>query len=534
MEQTTSFQDSQQDFQVFDTEYSLNLHIPNVSIKIIHSSPAVHNDQAFTEFVNGEERCLKFVNQDLTFLQASHILLTFSNVSHVPTQLKESLCITLPTHISTEDNNTSCTQIVEPALGFTLIEIHHAQNEPKLTVPQLLQIESCKDYIKTPLQTLDGIYVTQPERFLSLAQEVKKLAEEFWKEEIPSQWAGLPPEKLLQESFIEQLDALQGLDQLAPLTAAKEHLPSNIINILELLGKADNIPFNQRYNLAEDCTDRYYTKVIKTLICLLKNSFHDRQLVLVNTARALKFLESYVAWQAKLWKVFSKYHNLPDHFHDPKTTLQAEFDLLKKATSKNIQNIQEMVQSQQAYTTALFGHINTLYTKLAQLDKQVQIHCPYPHPQLDVIQLNAPDYNLDIDRELDPATDIQPLNAESAKENTPTDTSKPEDLTAIPPTTNRPEHQPSEVSADTDHTEYHSSEQPRAEHPSDYCPQLEDIPELETDEENWDNGQFDDVELLNHHNSTEESDRICCEYSAYFEKVKGQEYSPYHTTQGIE
>ena len=214
-------------------------------------------------FVNGEERCLKFVNQDLTFLQASHIPLTFSNVSHAPTALKESSHIRLPTHISTEDNNTLCTQIVEPVLGFTLVEIHCAQNEPKLTVPQLLEIKSCKDYVKNPLQTLDGIYMTQPKRFLPLAQEAKNLAEEFWKEEIVSQWAGLTPEKLLQESFIEQLDALQSLDQLALLTAAKEHLPTDIINILELLGKADNIPFNQLYNLAEDCADRYYTKVIK-------------------------------------------------------------------------------------------------------------------------------------------------------------------------------------------------------------------------------------------------------------------------------
>ena len=179
----------------------------------------------------------------------------------------------------------------------------------------MLRIESCKDDTKTLLQTLDGIYVTQPKRFLPLAQEVKKLVEEFQKE-ITSQRAGLPPEKLLQESFIEQLNALQSLDQLALLTAAKEHLPGDIINILELLGKMDNIPFNQLYNLAEDGADRYYTKVIKTLTCLLKNSFHDRQLVLVNTARALKFLESYVAQQAKLWKVLSKYHNLPDHFHD--------------------------------------------------------------------------------------------------------------------------------------------------------------------------------------------------------------------------
>ena len=264
-EQTTPFQDSQQDFQVFGTEYSLNLHTPNVSIERIHSPPVVHNDQAFTEFVKGEERCLKFVNQDLTFLQESHILSTFCSVSHAPRQLKESSRMTLPTHISTEDNNTSHTQVVELALGLTPAEIRCAQNEPKLTVSQLLKIESCKDYTKTPLQTLDGIYVTQPKRFLPLAQEAKKLAEEFRKEEIASQCAGLPPEKLLQESFVGQLYALQSLDQLAPLTAAKEHLPSDIINILELLRKADNIPFNQLYNLAEDCADRYYTKVIKTL-----------------------------------------------------------------------------------------------------------------------------------------------------------------------------------------------------------------------------------------------------------------------------
>ena len=128
---------------------------------------------------------------------------------------------------------------------------------------------------------------------------------------------------------------------------------------------------------------------------------------------------------------------------------------------KNIQNIQEAVQSQQAYTTALFGHINSLHTKLVQLDKQVQIHCLYPHPQLDVIQLNATDYDLDIDGQLDPVTEILSPNAETAKGDTPPDISKSEHHNAISP-------QPSEVSADTDHPEYPGGEQPRAEHPSNY------------------------------------------------------------------
>ena len=61
----------------------------------------------------------------------------------------------------------------------------------------------------------------------------------------------------------------------------------------------------------------------------------------------------------------------------------------------------------------------------------------------------------------------------------------------------------------------------------------QNIPVLETDEENWDEGQFDDAELLYNHNFTEESNRICHEYSAYFEKVEDQEYSPYHTAQGV-
>ena len=113
--------------------------------------------------------------------------------------------------------------------------------------------------------------------------------------------------------------------------------------------------------------------------------------------------------------MLSKYHSLQDHFCDLKTTLKAECDLLKKATSTNIQNIQEAVQSQQAYTTALCSHINSLYTKLVQLDKQVQINCLYPHPQSNVEQLNASEYDPDIDGQLDPVTDVQSLNAELSK-----------------------------------------------------------------------------------------------------------------------
>ena len=160
-----------------------------------------------------------------------------------------------------------------------------------------------------------------------------------------------------------------------------------------------------------------------------------------------------------MWKVLAKYYNLPDHFHDLKTILQTEFDLLKTATLKNIQNIQEAVNLQQAYMMVLSGHINTLYTKLAHLDRQAQIHYFYPHSQSDVIQLNAPDYDPDIDGEPDPVTDIQLSNAKSVSEDTFTGTSKSKDHTTIHPTTNRSEHQPPEVPSDIHVNEHDNIEQ---------------------------------------------------------------------------
>ena len=113
-------------------------------------------------------------------------------------------------------------------------------------------------------------------------------------------------------------------------------------------------------------------------------------------------------------------------------------------------------------------------------------------------------------------------------------TANSEQHTALSMDTNRPQSQPSSALDDIDHPGYQDDTHSREEHPSDYHPQLEDIPELETDKENREEGQFADVGLIDHHNTTEESDRIHHEYSAHFEKVTEQEYSPYHgTTSGF-
>ena len=131
---------------------------------------------------------------------------------------------------------------------------------------------------------MDGLYVNQPSRFLPLAKEAKKLAKKLKGEEEASQWSGIPIKKLLNESFTEQINYIQALQQIVLLHSTREHLPQDIIRILEHLGKVESTPFNKLYHLAQNCADCYYSKVIQTFVELIKRNIVDRQIVLVNTA----------------------------------------------------------------------------------------------------------------------------------------------------------------------------------------------------------------------------------------------------------
>ena len=135
---------------------------------------------------------------------------------------------------------------------------------------------------------------------------------------------------------------------------------------------------------------------------------------------------------------------LPDHFHDLQTTLQTEFNLLKKATSTNIKNLHNAIDLQQTYTTSLCSHVNTIYTKLAQLDKQIQTHCLYPHSQTDSVQINAPEYDSDIDGQTDTLLDIQPQvlsHMENTEEDSAPTTANSEEYPMLPQDSDRFESQ---------------------------------------------------------------------------------------------
>ena len=439
-------------------------------------------------------------------------LLTPKEVSKPTKQLKSPAD-------TTSEGETPVSQVT-PLLGTTPSKNNQIQhrNTPD-NISDILGTRVYQRYVETPLQTLDGIIVNQPKRFLPLAEEAECIAEEIRIEKINEQWAGIPCEQLLNQSFTDQLNSIQILKQLAPLQLAKEHLPGDIIDILERLGKADNIPFNQLYYIAENCADHYYSKVIKTFVSILKCQFADRQLLLVNTAQSLKFLEEYVDHQAQIWKIFQKHQMIPDdiqdlhlHFNDFKNGIEKEFAFLKEATSKNVGNFQSSLSLQQTYSTSLCSHVNNIYNKLVELQRQIQHRDPLMNPG-DTIQIEVPDFDLDIDDVSPTAIDQQSNNPSTQGSATPTSKAEEQQIEHITPA---PSHQ------DTDSQQIDWPDAIPVEIPPQRDQQNDqrintqltrcnsgpvEIPQLE---ENSDEEQYQDLDTyLMHCNTFEASQHIC-------------------------
>ena len=134
--------------------------------------------------------------------------------------------------------------------------------------------------------------------------------------------------------------------------------------MLERLGKVDNTPFNKLYYLAQNCVDRYYMSVIKTFVEIIKCSATDHQIVLVNTARALKYLEDFGEQQSQLFTVLEKYHLFPDNLEN----LQSPFSFLKKATLKNIEHLQQAISVQQNCAATICTYINNILPNITKQD----------------------------------------------------------------------------------------------------------------------------------------------------------------------
>ena len=284
------------------------------------------------------------------------------------------------------------------------------------------------------------------------------------------------------------------------------------------LGKADNIPFNQLYYIAENCADHYYSKVIETFIALLKCQFADRQLLLVNTARSLKFLEDYADHQAQIWKIFQKHQTIPDlHFHidDFKNGIEKEFTFLKEATWKNVENFQSSLNLQQTYSASLCSHVNNIYNKLAELQRQ--LHHPNPHMNTgDTIQIEVPDFNPDIGEVLPITTDQDTNDPVPQGSITPTLKSAEKVIECRTPA-------PSHQDIDTQEVDWPDAipveilpqpdQQIKQSIPTQLTRRNSDPAEIPQLEENSEGEQYQDLETyLTHHNTFEASQHICRDY----------------------
>ena len=118
--------------------------------------------------------------------------------------------------VKTSEGETPVSQVT-PLLGTTPSKNSQLQhrNTPD-NISDILGTQVYQGYVQTPLQTLDGIIVNQPKWFLPLVEEAKRIAEEIRIEKINEQWAGIPREQLLNQSFTDQLNSIQILEQLAP------------------------------------------------------------------------------------------------------------------------------------------------------------------------------------------------------------------------------------------------------------------------------------------------------------------------------
>ena len=439
-----------------------------------------------------------------------------------------------PTEDRVSDSETPVWQVT-PLLGTTpreKLQLQH-RNSPD-DISDVLGTRVYQGYVETPLQTLDGIVVNQPKRFLPLAEEAKCLTEEIRIEKLNEQWAGIPCEQLLNQSFTDQLNSIQLLKQLAPLQLTKEHLPVDIIDILERLGKADDIPFNQLYYITENCADRYYTKVIETFVSIIKRQFADCQLLLVNTACCLKFLEEYADRQSQIWKIFQKHQTIPEdlqdlhfHFDDFKNSIEKDFKFFKEATVRNIENFQTSLNLQQTYSSSLCSHVNNIYSKLSELQRQIQ-NCHTHMNQGDTVQIEAPDLDPDIDGVSSPSTTEIPnkLSIQGTSSSTPAIT-EPENECPTPATsvqqltsqdTDWPDAIPVQIPSSIDQSEDQGLDRHQAQRNSEGVK----IPDLE---ENSEEEQFADLDsYLAHHNTYESSQYIHQDYRSQLHTLDDDRY----------
>ena len=82
-----------------------------------------------------------------------------------------------------------------------------------------------------------------------------------------------------------------------------------------------------------------------------------------------------------------------------KTNIKKEFNFLKEATHKNVENFQTSLNLQQTYSVALCSHVNNIYNKILGIQQQLPHSAQHMNTD-DIIQIDAPDFDPDINEGL--------------------------------------------------------------------------------------------------------------------------------------
>ena len=113
---------------------------------------------------------------------------------------------------------------------------------------------------------------------------------------------------------------------------------------------------------------------------------------MVNTARALKYLEDFGQRQSQLFTVLEKYYLVPDSLEN----LKSQFSFLKGATSRNVENLQQAITVQQTYTANLCPYINNILPHITKLEDAILKLEQKLTTEQDTIQIKTPDFDPDI------------------------------------------------------------------------------------------------------------------------------------------
>ena len=167
------------------------------------------------------------------------------------------------------------------------------------------------------------------------------------------------------------------------------------------------------------------------------------------------------------------------------------------------------------YSSSLCSHVNNIYSKLSELQRQIQHHCMHMN-QGDTVQIEAPDFDPDIDGVSSPSTDKKPneLTIQGTLSPTP-EVTEPEDDNSLTPGTTIQQL----TSQETDWLDAIPMQIPRVSSSmaqpeeqghirsqAQYNSESFEIPELE---ENSEEEQFADLDLyMAHHNTYQASEHI--------------------------